>query len=247
MKLALLADLHANREALSALLEHARTQGAQRFAFLGDYVGYGADPGWVVDQVRELVAQGALAVLGNHDEAAVSGPRAGMVDDARRVVEWTRAQLNPEQLEFLGALPLTAVDGEMLFVHANAFDPGGWAYVEGRSEATRSMHACTQRHTFSGHVHEPHLFHLTSTGKSGDFVPSPGVPIPLSPLRRWLVIPGSAGQPRDGLPAACYAIFEPDTATLVFHRVPYDHEAAAAKVRAAGLPESLARRLIDGG
>ena len=143
MKLALLADLHANREALSALLEHARTQGAERFAFLGDYVGYGADPGWVVDQVRDHVERGAWAVLGNHDEAAVRGMRPSMSDDARRGVEWTRAQLAPEQLEFLGSLPLTAADEEMLFVHANAFDPAGWAYVEGRSEAARSMHACT--------------------------------------------------------------------------------------------------------
>lgn len=246
MKLALFTDLHANREAATAVFEHARAQGAQRYAFLGDYVGYGADPGWVVDQLREFVAAGALAVVGNHDEAAVNGPRPSMVDDARRVVEWTRAQLDPEQLAFLGALPLTAADGDLLFVHANAFAPAGWAYVEGRSEAARSIHACTQRFTFCGHVHEPHLYHLTATGKSGDFVPTPGVPIPLSPQRRWLTIPGSIGQPRDGLPAACYAMFEIDTATLTFHRVPYDHEAAAAKVRAAGLPESLARRLIDG-
>lgn len=246
MKLALLTDLHANREATTAVLEHARAQGAQRFAFIGDYVGYGADPAWVVDQIRELVAQGAVAVLGNHDEAAVNGPRPSMVDDARRVVEWTRAQLDADQLRFLANLPLTAVDDDRLFVHANAFAPAAWAYVEGRIEATHSLQASTQRFTFCGHVHEPHLYHLTGTGKSGDFVPTPGVPIPLSAQRRWLAIPGSVGQPRDGLPAACYATFEIETATLTFHRVPYDHEAAAAKVRAAGLPESLAQRLIDG-
>ncbi|HEX7441277.1 MAG TPA: metallophosphoesterase, partial [Caldimonas sp.] len=76
---------------------------------------------------------------------------------------------------------------------------------------------------------------------------TPAVSIPLSEQRRWLAIPGSAGQPRDGNPAACYAMFDVETHVLIFHRVPYDHEAAAAKIRAAGLPQSLAERLTDGG
>jgi diadenosine tetraphosphatase ApaH/serine/threonine PP2A family protein phosphatase len=91
------------------------------------------------------------------------------------------------------------------------------------------------------------LFNLSGTGKVGDFTPVPGVPIALSPQRRWLAIPGSAGQPRDGNPAACYAMFDTDSATLTFHRVPYDHEAAAAKVRAAGLPTSLSALLVRDG
>jgi diadenosine tetraphosphatase ApaH/serine/threonine PP2A family protein phosphatase len=246
MKLALVTDLHANREAVSAVMAHALAQGAQRFAFLGDYVGYGADPGWVVDLVRDHVAQGSIAVLGNHDEAVVNGLRPGMVADARRVVEWTRTQLSSEQLEFLAARPMSVIEGDILCVHANAYAPADWGYIEGRAEATRSMQATDRRHTFCGHVHDAKLFHLSAAGKAGDFVPTPGMPIPLSPQRRWLAIPGSAGQPRDGNPAACYAIFETDFATLTFHRVAYDHEAAAAKVRAAGLPESLARRLVHG-
>jgi diadenosine tetraphosphatase ApaH/serine/threonine PP2A family protein phosphatase len=95
-------------------------------------------------------------------------------------------------------------------------------------------------------MHEPMLYHLAPTGKAGDFVPVPGEPIPLLKPRRWLVIPGSAGQPRDGDPAACYAIFEPEAAQLIYWRVPYDHEATAAKIRAAELPQSLAARLSDG-
>jgi diadenosine tetraphosphatase ApaH/serine/threonine PP2A family protein phosphatase len=90
------------------------------------------------------------------------------------------------------------------------------------------------------------LYHLSSTGKAGDFAPVPGVAIPLSAHRRWLAIPGSAGQPRDGDPAACYAMFDSDDRVLTFFRVPYDHEAAAAKVRAAKLPATLAQRLGGG-
>jgi len=246
VKLALITDLHANREAVSAVLEHAQAQGAQRYAFLGDFVGYGADPAWVIDLVRHHVADGAIAVLGNHDAAVVSGPAPTMRDDARRVVTWTRAQLDASQLDFLATLPLSMRQGDALFVHANAFDPRGWSYVQGRIAAVRSLQATDCRLIFCGHMHDPMLFHLSGTGKAGDFQPTPGVPIPLSVTRRWLAIPGSAGQPRDGNPAACYAVFEPGEGVLTFHRVPYDVDSAAAKIIAAGLPASLADRLRDG-
>src|SRR5690348_11163955 len=105
MKLALITDIHANREAFSAVLAHAEGQGVQRYAFLGDYVGYGADPGWVVDRVREFVAQGSAAVLGNHDAAVVRGPTPSMRPEPRQAIEWTRAQLADEQVAFLAARP----------------------------------------------------------------------------------------------------------------------------------------------
>lgn len=246
MKLALVTDLHANRESVEAVMAHARAHGAQRYAFLGDFVGYGADPGWVVDLVREHVGRGAVAVMGNHDAAVVQGPLPTMIPEARQVVEWTRSRLDREQLGFLAGLPMSVSDGDRLYVHANAFAPSEWAYVLGRMEAVRSLQATAARFTFCGHVHDPKLFHLTGTGKIGDFVPSPDMPIPLSEQRRWLIIPGSAGQPRDGNPAACYAMFETAGATLTFHRVPYDIETAGAKIRAAGLPQRLAQRLHHG-
>lgn len=246
MKLALVADLHANREAVTATLAHARGEGAERYAFLGDFVGYGADPGWVVDLVREHVAAGAIAVLGNHDAAVARGPPSSMVPEARAVVAWTRARLSPAQIDFLAGLPLSVSTPETLYVHANAWAPADWDYIIGRPDAVRSMQATDRRHTFCGHMHIPRLYHRTGTAKAGEFEPTPGVAIPLSEQRQWLAIPGSAGQPRDGNPAACYAVFDAAARALTFHRVPYDHEAAAAKVRAAGLPEDLARRLNDG-
>jgi diadenosine tetraphosphatase ApaH/serine/threonine PP2A family protein phosphatase len=232
---------------VTAVLAHAQAQGVDRHAFLGDFVGYGAEPGWVVDTVREHVARGAVAVLGNHDSAVVQGALPSMVPEARQVVDWTRAQLDDEQLAFLGGLPVSVTDNEILFVHANAFAPMEWEYIVSRSEAVRSLQATRCRYTFCGHTHTPALYHLMATGKSGDFAPTPGVTIPLSEQRRWLAIPGSAGQPRDGNPAACYALFDAAAHTLTFHRVPYDHDAAAAKIRAAGLPQRLAERLTDGG
>jgi diadenosine tetraphosphatase ApaH/serine/threonine PP2A family protein phosphatase len=243
VKLALIADLHANREAVTAVLAHAAAQGVDRHAFLGDFVGYGADPGWVVDQVRALIAAGAVAVRGNHDAAVVHGPQPAMVADARAVVAWTRERLAPDQIAFLAGLPLSHAEGDMLLVHANAWAPAEWAYLQSRAEAMKSLQATDRRFTFCGHVHTPRLYHLTSTGKGGEFVPVAGVAIPLSAHRRWLAIAGSAGQPRDGDPAACYAIFETEEPVLTFHRVPYDDATAAAKIRAAGLPDSLAERL----
>lgn len=246
MKTAFLADLHANREAVESVLEHARQQGARRWVLLGDFVGYGADPGWVVDQVRELVRQGATAVMGNHDEAVVRGAAPGMRPDARYVVEWTRSQLDAAQIDFLASLPMMQRHADQLYVHANAWAPAGWGYILGRSEAVKSLTATDCRYTFCGHVHEPRLYHLSSAGKAGDFIPTPGVAIPVPPHRQWLVIPGSAGQPRDGNPAACYAMLDEAEGTLTYHRVPYDHESAGAKIRAANLPQRLASRLEDG-
>lgn len=246
MKLALITDLHANREAVTAVMEHARDRGIDRHVFLGDFVGYGADPGWVVDLVRDCVAQGAIAVMGNHDAAVVRGTQPTMIPEARLVVEWTRARLDAAQIAFLASLPMSATEGECLFVHANAWAPAAWGYIVGRGEAARSLYATDAQVTFCGHVHEPRLYHLSGIGKCGDFVPVPGMPIPLSAQRRWLVIPGSAGQPRDGNPAACYATYDTDGGTLTYHRVPYDLETTGAKIRAAGLPQRLAERLDDG-
>jgi diadenosine tetraphosphatase ApaH/serine/threonine PP2A family protein phosphatase len=245
-KIAVVTDLHANREAVEAVFADARARGVSGFALLGDFVGYGADPAWVVDRMRELVDGGAIAICGNHDEAAVVGSTAAMRPEARAAIDWTRSQLDQEQLDFLAALPFEVQRGDCLYVHANAYAPGGWEYVLSRADAVRSIHATDCHYTFCGHVHEPHLYHLGATGKAGEFVPRPDIPIPLPGYRQWLVIPGSCGQPRDGNPAACYAVFEPEAQQVTYHRVPYDHEAAAAKILAAGLPERLAARLNDG-
>jgi len=246
MKTALITDLHANRQALEAVLAHARAKGAQSYALLGDFVGYGADPGWVIDTVAGLVAEGAVAVMGNHDQAVVNGAAPSMREEARQVLDWTRAQLRPDQLEFLARLPMSALRGDSLFVHANAYDPPGWDYIQGRIEAMRSLHATEARYTFCGHMHEPMLYHLSGTGKAGEFTPAPGVLIPVPNHRQWLVVPGSCGQPRDGNPEACYALFDGQQELLSFERVPYDVEAAAAAIRAAGLPARLAERLALG-
>lgn len=247
MQIAVITDLHANREAVKAVLDHARSRGAQRLALLGDFVGYGADPGWVIDRVREEVAAGAaIAVQGNHDAAVAAGRSSTMRSEVAALIEWTRSRLSSAQLDFLARLPLTLEADDALYVHANAFAPAEWAYIGGRADAVRSLHATRCRLTFCGHIHDPHLYHLSPQGKAGEFIPTPGEPVPLLTQRRWLAIPGAAGQPRDGNPAACYLMRDTAAGTVTSWRVPYDHEAACARLRAEGLPEELARRLAEG-
>src|SRR5262249_23717439 len=113
-------------------------------------------------------------------------------------------------------------------------------------DAGRSMRATARRLTFCGHTHEPTLYHMTADGRVAGFRPVAGSGVPLSQPRRWLAIPGSAGQPRDGNPAACYAVFEVSRSVLTFFRVPYDFEAVASKMRQAGLPEFFGAHLIVG-
>ena len=243
MRIALLTDIHANREAFAACLAHAERASPERYAFLGDLVGYGADPGWVIDTVMRFAGRGAICVLGNHDEAVCNPPRGTMQPEARRVIEWTRAQLDPRQIGFLAGLPLQVEAGSCLFVHANAWAPAQWEYIAGAFDARSSMAATRARFSFCGHTHEPALYNMGRDWRASAFKPVPGTAIPLGTQRRWLAIPGSVGQPRDGILAACYALFDDDRGNITFYRVPYDVEAAAAKVRAAGLPEALAARL----
>jgi predicted phosphodiesterase len=245
MLIAILTDIHGNREAFSACLAHARLLGAERLILLGDYVGYGADPAWVVDQVRTLVAEGAVALLGNHD-AAIDGSDEDMNGLAREAIRWTRDQLGPEQRRFLAGLPLTHEEGSVLYVHANGYAPRNWDYMSGPMEAVHHFSRVEAHVTFCGHVHVPMLYHMSTTAKIGTFSPVPNTDIPLLATRAWLAVIGAVGQPRDGVAAANYAVFDTARQTLRYLRVPYDTAAAARKVREAGLPEKLALRLEQG-
>jgi diadenosine tetraphosphatase ApaH/serine/threonine PP2A family protein phosphatase len=246
MRLALMADIHANREAFEACLADAASRRAERLVLLGDYVNYGADADWVVGTIMGLVANGqAVALLGNHD-AAVNGRAVSMDSPAEAALEWTKNQLGVDQRTFLASLPLTLEEGDCLFVHAEAAAPAHWTYVTNAADAMRSLKATRRRVTFCGHVHRPAVYNLSDTLKLGTFRPVPGVTIPLLPQRRWLAVMGSVGQPRDGNPAACWALVDTARAELTYRRVPYEVEEAARKIRRAALPEMYAERLSWG-
>jgi diadenosine tetraphosphatase ApaH/serine/threonine PP2A family protein phosphatase len=242
--LALMADIHANLEALEACLAHARTAGVREFALLGDLVGYGADPGAVVDRAAALAAEGAVVVRGNHDDA-VSGQAAYLNDAALAAIEWTRTVLTVPQKAFLASLPLCVRHDGRCYVHASAAVPERWDYVDGPTAATRAMAAAGTAHTFCGHVHDQRLFFEQAHGRAGEFRPTPGSRVPIPRHRRWLAIAGSVGQSRDGDPRAAYAVVDPSDG-ITFHRVRYDHVAAAEKMARAGLPQALVYRMRRG-
>jgi diadenosine tetraphosphatase ApaH/serine/threonine PP2A family protein phosphatase len=246
MKLALLSDIHANIQALEACLTHAQSQGTQQFAFLGDLVGYGADPGAVVQTIMALAESGAMVLKGNHDEMALRPP-----DEVKTLgdstAQWSHAHLTEAQLGFLDALPLTIQIDKIFLVHASADAPGLWRYVYEQRMAAISLDAASLlpqvRYVFGGHVHMQTLYFRGADGALMKFEPTAEVAIPVPRHRHWLATIGSVGQPRDGNPKAMYAVFDTDRATLTFHRVSYDHQNAARAIRRAGLPDHFADRL----
>ncbi|MGJ4908103.1 metallophosphoesterase family protein [Bradyrhizobium oligotrophicum] len=245
MLLAIFTDIHANRQAFAACLEVARARGADRLICLGDIVGYGADPEWSVDTVMEIVAEGGLAVRGNHDNA-VSVASETMNAEAQAAMEWTRGRLSAEQRRFLAELPMSIGDDDRLFVHAEASSPPRWRYVQSSADAARSMIATEAQVTFCGHIHRPALYSMSATAKMTSFTPTANMPIQLLRGRQWLAVVGSVGQPRDGDPAASFVTFDTKTRELTYCRVPYDVDAAAQRIRDNGLPPWLAQRLSMG-
>ncbi len=245
MLIALFADIHANRQAFEACLAQARQQGAERIVLLGDYVGYGADPEWAVATVMELVDQGAVAVLGNHDRA-IGHPREQMNATAQTAIEWTRGELAAAEREFLAGLPFTHKESDRLYVHSEASNPRGWTYVTSTMQAARSLTATNCHVTFCGHIHQPALYSMSSTAKMSAFTPTSNMAVPLLPGRNWLAVLGSVGQPRDGNPAAAYALFDTEKNELTYCRAAYDIEEAARRIRRRGLPPWLAERLFLG-
>jgi diadenosine tetraphosphatase ApaH/serine/threonine PP2A family protein phosphatase len=251
MLTALLTDIHGNREAFEACRNEARRLGAEKFVYLGDLVGYGADPAYIVDTIAEDVSRGAICLMGNHDLAAVEGPTDYMNEAARAAIEWTIRRLDKPQKDFLAALPYKAsTTGESGartdYVHGDASAPERFIYVTGVETAERSLAASAAHVTFCGHVHRPQLYYAAAGKPPTFFPPTANLPTPLARSRRWLAVLGSVGQPRDGNPLASFALYDDLRGTLNFVRVSYDVDAAARKIYAAGLPEFLAERLFLG-
>lgn len=245
MRLAIISDIHGNLPGFEACLREASALKAERLVLLGDLVGYGPDPEAVTRRAMELTMAGAITIKGNHDDA-IGTNDAGMNAVAAEAIRWTRNQLSPEAKEFLSTRPLIAELGDLLLVHADASAPSRWNYVTNAASAHRSLTSTKKKITLCGHVHVPQLYCLTATGKLVGHTPASGTPLPLPEQRQWLAVVGSAGQPRDGNPAAAFATYDTATREIVFRRAPYDVEGVAARIRAAGLPDSLAARLLVG-
>jgi diadenosine tetraphosphatase ApaH/serine/threonine PP2A family protein phosphatase len=240
MRYAILSDIHANLEALEAVLADARGLACTDFVCLGDVVGYNANPSECVARIQELQCP---VVKGNHDEqASTAVPREGFNELAEAAIDWTRAHLSADDKAWLADLRLTRQVGDFTIVHATLDTPGEWGYVFNDLDAIASF---TYQHTalcLFGHTHWPTAF--VHDDDSVRRIPTEQ--IVLGQGKKYFINPGSIGQPRDRDWRAAYCVYDTDRQVVEQRRVEYDLETAQRKIRAAGLPERLADRLAYG-
>ena len=239
----ILSDIHANLEALDAVLAAAGTY--EHALVLGDLVGYGADPEAVVERVRALPS--ATFIRGNHDKAAT---RLASVEHfnhlARYAIQWTTDQLSPATHQWLAALPTgpVAIDRLIEICHGAPFDED--AYIFDDLDVRRGFASASRPVCLYGHTHVPAAFRFAEDVHPIGPPRGDRFRLPLEKDARYLVNCGAVGQPRDGDPRAAFALLDTAARTLTIVRVPYDVAGAQAKILAAGLPEVLAHRLAIG-
>ncbi|HWX43912.1 MAG TPA: metallophosphoesterase family protein [Solirubrobacteraceae bacterium] len=242
MKVAIVSDIHGNRHAFEAVLEAVAAGDADELWCLGDLVGYGADPEACVELARE---HAAVCLAGNHDLAVIGEiPLKDFSRGASLSVQWTQEVMSPRSLAFLATLRPQGQEGQVGLYHASPRDPV-WEYVLSTLLAELCLDRQTQRVGLIGHSHVASSFvrrdgELATGGPCRD-----GVELDVS-HGEWLLNPGSVGQPRDGDPRAAWLLLDLDTWSASYRRTPYDVAGAAAAIRAARLPDSLAERLEYG-
>ena len=246
MRFLILSDIHANVDALDAVLAAAPRAGWDRALILGDLVGYGAEPNAVIERVLAL---DPLAVIrGNHDKAACRLADASDFNHvARAAAMWTADTLTEEHRLYLGRLPQgpVSIDDTVEICHGTPFDEDH--YVFDLPDASRALDAAARPLCLFGHTHLPVVYRRGPDGDGG-FVPDTGddMDVAIETGVRYLINPGSVGQPRDGDPRAAFAIHDAGRQVLTLRRVEYSVEMAQKRIFDAGLPASLAHRLAVG-
>ncbi len=246
MRYLILSDIHANLDALTSVLDAAAAVGYDRVLVLGDLVGYGARPNEVVDRVRAL--EPAAIIRGNHDKVAAGlEPAEGFNPVAQQAAEWTYRTLTEENRAYLAACPIgpLMVDAQTEICHGSPGDED--AYITSELAALRALKQAQRQVCFYGHTHVPVAFRLTDVGFDPVLRRSDTEErVPIEAGARYLVNPGSVGQPRDGDPRAAFGTFDLDARMVVVHRVEYAVAEAQEKITLAGLPQVLATRLALG-
>ncbi len=245
MKYLIISDLHSNLEALSAVLAQVKRKRFDRVLVLGDLVGYGANPNQVIDIIRRM--KQAVVIRGNHDKVA-SGLETGENFNraAMQSALWTRQKLTHDNRSFLARLPQgpVVVDGEMVVSHGTPIDED--AYIFSDYDAYEVFQAFDFRICFFGHTHLP-VIYAVNNQRLYTFRPNGDrVKIDLVDGFKYMINPGSVGQPRDKNPLASFAIFDSESRTITFKRVEYSIPKTQDKIMKAGLPSSLANRLAVG-
>lgn len=239
MKLAILADIHGNLEALEAVLIEAERAGAERIASLGDVVGYGADPVGCLCRLQEV---GAAAILGNHDQAMLD-PRQirSFNSGARHSLLRAREMLDDDALRYFSTAAYRRVEFGGVLAHANPVRPEGWQLLFSHEHVEWCMQEMEWPLGFFGHTHQPVIYCQINS----QVLPLTSASVAIGP-HRYLVNPGSVGQPRDGDWRAAFALWDVDAQLVELRRVEYAARTAQTKIMAAGGPAYQAERLTAG-
>lgn len=242
MRTAVLSDIHANLEALEAVLYHAQRQEVHSYVCLGDVVGYGASPNECIEILDSLSCP---SVLGNHDAAVLDIP-INMSQDGRKVINWTRENLSPASFAFLRRMEDLIHDGVVSYCHSNPYKPRNWYYIAEKTYISSSFARSKAKILFFGHTHVP----VAITRKNFFCVymrsPEHSTVVPVAEINRQIFNGGSIGQPRDGDSRAAYLIYDHEKSQIEFYRISYNIGCAAEKIMQAGLPENFAKRLFSG-
>jgi diadenosine tetraphosphatase ApaH/serine/threonine PP2A family protein phosphatase len=243
MRIAIVADIHANLAAFQAAVQHAEQTGPlDRLWCPGDIVGYGPDPGACIALLRRYPH---LAVAGNHDLAAVRKVSTAEFNfAAARAAAWTATQLTGEEQQYLEGLPEVAKEGGFTLVHGTLRAPV-WEYLLSLEAAQEQFRLMETPYSFVGHSHAPLRAREDDRGHIRMETWEDGERLGLEETR-LIINPGGVGQPRDGDPRAAYVLYDTDAQTLTLHRVEYDIAATQEKMRMAELPVWLAERLTYG-
>jgi predicted phosphodiesterase len=253
MRLGIISDIHGNRLALEAVLRSLDGLGVDRLVCLGDVVGYGPDPEACLDLLFE---RRAFMVIGNHEEAVLDPSLAiGFREVAREAIGWTRRRLRrdrPDLLEAIGHLPgMGYIGSAVMCVHDSPI-PGGARYLLHARDAEDAFRGVDVPVCLVGHTHLPTAFRLAESDDSAGGAPVMAVPrkslrkIEVDASQRWIINPGSVGQPRDGDPRASFAVLDLADGTVAWERVAYDIASAQDRAINAGLPARTAERLAVG-
>ena len=239
MKFAIIADIHANLEALQVVLEDTKAQKCTHYACLGDVVGYNANPKECLDIIRTMAMP---CVKGNHDEyCSAEVGLEGFNPAAAEAVEWTRQQLNETDRAWLRDLKYMRMVTSFSIVHATLDVPQRWGYVFDKLAAAASFTYQNTAVCFFGHTHVPVAFMRDTVVRGGTYSK-----FKVEPGKKYFVNVGAVGPPRDNNPKSAYVIYDMNEGTIELRRLDYDIAAAQKKILAAGLPERLAERLAYG-
>jgi len=245
MRYLVFSDIHGNLEALEAVLNDVKRKKIDYYLFLGDLVGYGASPNEVVKRVLSL--KRLFMVRGNHDKAVCGLDSIQTFNPiAAAAIEWTRKNLHPKHLSVLSGLPKSPliIHHEISICHGSPFDED--YYIFGEFDAVEAFGFIETPLCFFGHTHFPFIYAEKEQVVEGTFIQETPFELRLEKGTRYLINPGSVGQPRDRDPRAAYAIFDSKTNRIKFYRVKYDVNQTQRKILEAGLPSALAERLALG-